>query len=615
MWNNTFSSITMTIHADWIHLFKTWAPQGFTPDIPQTPVAGFIDGQIKLMGFPRSESGIPCWNHFLRSKFVTPIQRMWRQGAKVVVLAFDDYANVPKAKAITQASRRRNTPVMPFSEGDALPNEPPEPWEYAMANRAFKAKVQQLICESLPRLLRAPGSSIANNNNNAAMMMMQEGDEDDDNGDDEVAGVMAMEISIEEEEDGRRKGETDDDDDADDDYTTTMARRGGSIAAAHPHHRPSSSTVSTTTTFTLIIDWRGEHLQHFSWNVVEVAEEEEGDGGGTMTMVVKMTAKSAVSATLSPREPIGEADVKLIWWAKHLKTTTSLTTSASEGQEEKGGGIMAVEATDGDYIPISLLLHENCADTSLPIAILRMETNAPRPQITTTANGASSSSTTDVRQTPPPQHRSYEWVSIPCIHEMIQLHIGKGGFEALIVLIALTGTDFSRGLPLIGPKKMTKNLPGYIRGARSCIRVTEEEEEEGGVITGEGGGGGGGEGISIITTTTTTTTRQRQITGKLSVDSVSGLDLIVSPIYAKNYEKHVTGSYSFERVMRDLERSKTLSNTTKDRFPSTSQAMCTLNNATFLLHYWSGSTPENSIQPELYGFRYAEDQKTVEWAS
>lgn len=70
----------MTIHADWIHLFKSWAPDAFSRGIPQTapPIAGFIDGQIKLMGMTRSDSGVPTWDLFLKSQFVTPIQSMWR---------------------------------------------------------------------------------------------------------------------------------------------------------------------------------------------------------------------------------------------------------------------------------------------------------------------------------------------------------------------------------------------------------------------------------------------------------------------------------------------------------------------------------------------------------
>lgn len=70
----------MTIHADWIHQFKSWAPDAFTSDIPQPPVAGFIDGQIKLMGMPRPETGVPTWDLFLKAQFITPIQHMWRCG-------------------------------------------------------------------------------------------------------------------------------------------------------------------------------------------------------------------------------------------------------------------------------------------------------------------------------------------------------------------------------------------------------------------------------------------------------------------------------------------------------------------------------------------------------
>lgn len=375
-----------------------------------------------------------------------------RNGAHTVILAFDDYAHVPRAKAITQASRRRNIPVLPFTEDDVLPPNPPEPWASAMANRIFKARVQELICESLPQLLEPP-----------------------------------------------------------------------------PHQ-------DSLDPFTLIIDWRGPTLHRYTWYA---------DDNNTLHLH-------------EPRAPIGEADVKLVWWAKQFQTSPDK--------------LFAVEATDGDYVPISLLLHDR--KDSPQIAILRMECGADK--------FAHSSTTT----TP---HRTYEWVFIPRLHEMIQLHIGEGAFDALIVLIALTGTDFSRNLPLIGPKKITKHIQRLIRGVRSCAPRQEE-------------------------TSPTPPPAEDTADPAFQIDIDAALDLVAAPIYALAFERHVTNISSLERVLRELNRSRSLSCTTKDRLPSLDQIRCTLCNANFLLRYWNGQIPSESILPDVYGFRLAGDGHTVEWA-
>ncbi len=60
-----------------------------------------------------------------------------------VVLAFDNYAHVPVAKAMTQTKRKKNVPRVDFAESQSLPCMVPEgeKWTSCIANRAFKAKV------------------------------------------------------------------------------------------------------------------------------------------------------------------------------------------------------------------------------------------------------------------------------------------------------------------------------------------------------------------------------------------------------------------------------------------------------------------------------------------
>lgn len=73
-----------------------------------------------------------------------------RSGARTIVLAFDDRAHVPLAKAITQRKRREKLEPLIIHE---WPNVPPVPWILAMINNDFKHQVIEYIrCNLPPRL-------------------------------------------------------------------------------------------------------------------------------------------------------------------------------------------------------------------------------------------------------------------------------------------------------------------------------------------------------------------------------------------------------------------------------------------------------------------------------
>ena len=147
----------MTIERQWIELMKIEVPEAFSDGCPFVPDAAFIDAQIKLMAMPNSDA--PTWHGYLHKQFVMPVHAMFALGATTVILAFDDYAFVPRAKAITQAKRRSRVTPMDFTEQEQLPPTPPVPWDAAMANRAFKAKVVEMVAEALPGLLKASAGS------------------------------------------------------------------------------------------------------------------------------------------------------------------------------------------------------------------------------------------------------------------------------------------------------------------------------------------------------------------------------------------------------------------------------------------------------------------------
>jgi len=128
-----------------VKILKGSCPQAFTAGRPAAckPQAAFIDGQIKLM----APSWIKTWEEFVRQQFVKPIQDCFDHHADVVVLAFDNYAHVPLAKAPTQRKRSEKVSEFHFEAAAALPPVLPENWQQAMRNRVFKNKVVHRVLQ------------------------------------------------------------------------------------------------------------------------------------------------------------------------------------------------------------------------------------------------------------------------------------------------------------------------------------------------------------------------------------------------------------------------------------------------------------------------------------
>jgi hypothetical protein len=148
----------MTIDSTWLHAFKEDSPHAFTPSAPFRPYATFVDGQIKLMQAVRREP--LTWDQFIFNQFTRHLKK-WFEVSDVVVLAFDNYDLVPRAKSMTQCKRRKHIPPIPFSEHSELPAMVPEGerWMQCIANRTFKTRVIDLVILRLPHLLLPPGEA------------------------------------------------------------------------------------------------------------------------------------------------------------------------------------------------------------------------------------------------------------------------------------------------------------------------------------------------------------------------------------------------------------------------------------------------------------------------
>jgi len=91
---------SMTIDSSWLCAFKEDLPHAFTRKTPFQPTAVFVDGQIRLMQGPQHQP--QTWDDFIHRQFARHLLKFY-ETCDVVILAFDNYEHVPKAKCMTQA--------------------------------------------------------------------------------------------------------------------------------------------------------------------------------------------------------------------------------------------------------------------------------------------------------------------------------------------------------------------------------------------------------------------------------------------------------------------------------------------------------------------------------
>ena len=249
---------------------------------------------------------------------------------------------------------------------------------------------------------------------------------------------------------------------------------------------------------TLIVDW--QHIDVYTFS-----EEEDG------------TSKEEEASST-----VGEADIKFAWWMRRLRAP------------------MLIEATDGDYIPISLGLRAD--GIHLPVCILK-GIHDDRP----------------------------EFIDITrlhtCICESFQRYAPPNAIwhvQLFIALLGLSGTDFTRNLPLVSPCKIWASLPLIIRTFRMQSTV--------------------------------------------EIDPAAGKRM-VELLYAEAFPKHID-PMSRASLWHQAQVSK-LGARNKALIPRDARIMCTMRNINFLMHYWISTTPGDDDLQE-FGFRIGSEGQ-VEW--
>jgi len=233
---------------------------------------------------------------------------------------------------------------------------------------------------------------------------------------------------------------------------------------------------------------------------------------------------------------LGEADVKFVPYTSFFPK-------------------LQVDSVDGDSLPIALLHMEK--GFSGNISLLRLETKLK--------GGGDSSPQAKRRKT----GRVYEYVDVRALFEcfvcMVAPQSSSGGcvvshvgheISMLVCLIGLSGTDFTRGIPLVSGKTLYDLLPElWMRLCRSYVPST----------------------------------------GQLAPDAA--LELLLSRIYHKKFPNH-SADCGLGGVLGSLMQSK-LSEKTKARLPSPEVLHCTVRNINWLLRYWRELCPPNPLQPEF----------------
>ena len=291
--------------------------------------------------------------------------------------------------------------------------------------------------------------------------------------------------------------------------------------------------------------------------------------------VVEYTTRSPAPTPIPDLVPMGESDVKFCRYVERY-------------------GNALVHAIDGDYLMIALLYYAQQAgglSGSNRIFIFRqfaaLQSHAPRKRkkgeeeeeattFTMVDNGK--------RMVSPANNKC--WVDMQLLYviitaslrQVLPTNMAAANFQtgapetvkdndlimSAVFLMLLAGTDFSRGLPLLGPKRLWDLLPSIglplVLSTRNVSKGTVGEE-----------------GLNVATLT----------------------DGVIGTLYGQVFEKHTPRhAQTFEKVMQGIQASK-LAPSTKSRIPGAAQVACTIRNVAWVMRYWC--TINGCVQTPLEG--------------
>ena len=218
---------------------------------------------------------------------------------------------------------------------------------------------------------------------------------------------------------------------------------------------------------------------------------------------------------------------------------------------------LQVDSVDGDCIPIALLKMESGFQGNF--SIYHLQTRVDPPNKKRTASGEPVASA----QSKP--KRVYEHVNVRILYKTILRRvIPRGGappghgISMLVSLIGLSGTDFTRSLPLVSGKTLYEMIPDIWEA------LSEVYDPK-----------------------------------RRALDPERVADTLIARIYHLKFAKHTFGG-GFADVTQQIAGSK-LGDKTKQSLPSERSIHCTARNINWLIAYWVAGTYPDPLQP-MYGF-------------
>ena len=258
--------------------------------------------------------------------------------------------------------------------------------------------------------------------------------------------------------------------------------------------------------------------------------------------------KGAIPRVMDEIEPMGESDVKFCRYVDLY-------------------GNALVHAIDGDYLAIALLYYTKRAPVFGPcnqIHIFRQL--ATLPETSSQKNKNKKSKTAPVVVAEKKRKIVKCWVDVQLLyitivqsmwqsvgHQPLNVHTNAAfsnadAVHAAVFLMLLAGTDFSRSLPWLGPKRMWDNLPNIVASLLQAAPADMAADDA-------------------------------------TIDMC--LDLVIAKLYRVVFAKHCsrTAMCSLEQTLAVLHGS-TLSDSVKGKFPSREQAVTTVQNVMWVMAYW-----------------------------
>lgn len=268
----------------------------------------------------------------------------------------------------------------------------------------------------------------------------------------------------------------------------------------------------------------------------------------------KMVDNVVQSETIEQLPALGEADVKFTRWADRY-------------------GRLIVDSIDGDSVPIALMHHEHVlAQQMCPPKIAIYRYKIKTEEDAQEKNASSQEEKTTGKRKRDKRTLEFEYLDIHTLYIQLQnsirqavgklqlpMHVGHE-IRMLIVLIILTGTDFTRNIPLISGRSVWDKLVNLWVSLAVAYDPSSQQL-------------------------------------KIS----QALNKLITKIYQLKFQKQLTATNTYSDVYKAITQTPQISMRVKKYMPPEPRVITTLKNANWVLQYWKCESTPNPIG-EQFGY-------------